>query len=296
MRGVASVAMALAMAATLSVGVSAAPAKIVIDGRVHTHFHSGQTSFIDGELFRHLPRFEIDWRWPPFGLSRSGKLAAGGPDQAHIEQHNFLYLSGSDVWRHWAFAHAGAVWSPAGLDNEGFALKLLLNGGVYRYLSGALNNTTVIGRQYSITVLPGWRFKFGNSIVTVYGGFDLQQFRTYPEDPDAKLRGRYFGMRGTVELWHEPSPSTMLAADLSMSSIGGGNYARLAYGWRLFDRFYLGPELQAYMTDQYQHARAGLHVTAFKTEDREWSGAVGYATDNDHRSGFYIRIGTLIRK
>jgi hypothetical protein len=42
--------------------------------------------------------------------------------------------------------------------------------------------------------------------------------------------------------------------------------------------------------------RIGGHITAFKNEDREWSGAIGYARDSDHRSGLYVRIGMLIRR
>lgn len=212
------------------------------------------------------------------------------------EQPHFLYFFGSDLWPHWAFAHAGALWSPAGLYNEGFTLKFLLNGGAYRYRSGALNDTTIIGRQSSITAMPGWRFKRAGYEVTIFAGFELQQFRFTPDDPETHLRGRHMGLRTGFELWHEPSTTTMLAADASVSTIGAGNHARLAYGWRVFDRFYLGPELQAFNTDHYRHARAGIHITAFKTEDREWSGAIGYASDNDHRTGIYLRIGVLTRR
>ena len=300
MRRVASIVMALAMAATLSMGADAAPAKVENDGREHLHNQSQHSASLldlfDSELFRRLPRLGFDFRWPPFGLGQKAKIENGGREQRHMEQHNFLYFFGSDTWRHWAFAHAGVQWSPAGLENAGFALKVVTNGGAYRYRSGSLNNTTVIGREYSFAAMPGWRFKRENSVVTVFAGLDVQQFRTIPVDPDARLLGRHLGTRGTVELWHEPNPTTMLAADLSLSSLRAGNYARIAYGWRVLDRCYLGPEVQAYVTDQYRHARAGIQVTAFKTEDRELSGAIGYANDNDHRSGIYVRVNVLTRR
>jgi len=38
-----------------------------------------------------------------------------------------------------------------------------------------------------------------------------------------------------------------------------------------------------------------VHITALKIEEREWMGAVGLASDNDNRSGIYIRIGVLTR-
>jgi hypothetical protein len=211
-------------------------------------------------------------------------------------QPRFLYFFGSDVWPHWAFAHSGILWSPAGLDGEGFVLKLLASGGVYRYRSGALNDLEVIGRQYSLSALPGWRFKRGAINLAVFAGFDLQHFRLMPNDPESRLNGRHVGLRAGFELWYEPSAGTMLAADGSLSSIGAGEYARVAYGWRLFDQFYFGPEAQIYRTDPYVHARFGAHVTAFRFADREWSVAVGYATDNDRRSGTYLRLSVLARR
>ena len=300
MRGVASVA--VAVAATLSVDVSAAPAKLNPNGREQTHF-AGQHSFdVLDNLRRHLGFPHSSELWPPFGQNRpdkgpdKGKVANGGGEELHVELQHLLYFFGADMWQHWAFAHFGALWSPNGLNSEGFTLKVLLNGGAYRYVSSALNNSTILGRQSSMAIMPGWRFKRASYEVTFYVGIDLQQFITIPFDPGAGLRGRYYGIRGGFELWHEPSPTTMLAADASLSSIGAGNSARAAFGWRLLDRFYLGPEAQVYSTDNYVHKRVGVHITAFKIDGREWSGAAGLASDNDNRSGIYLRVGELTRR
>ena len=215
---------------------------------------------------------------------------------ASPEEPHFLIFSGSDLWRHWAFAHGGILWSPAGLYHEGFTLKLLLNGGAYRYRSGALGDVNVIGRQLAATAQPGWRFKRAGFEATVFAGLDLQNFQFTPDDPGSRLRGRHIGLRGGFELWHEPSTTTMLAADASVSTLKAGNSARVAYGWRVFDRFYLGPEVQAFATDPYQQLRAGIHVTGFKSGEREWSGAIGWGDDSDRRAGIYLRISVLARR
>jgi Cellulose biosynthesis protein BcsS len=294
---VATAAAIIVTAAALSVHAGAAPRKAPADGREAVHAYEPDTPF----------RLEFDpsrlWQfiqpknwWPPFGLGDAPKITIGGPEQRHVEEHLFLYFLGSDVWPQWAFAHSGVLWSPAGLTNEGFTLKLLLNTGAYRYVSGALNNSTVLGQQWSVAAMPGWRFKRNNVELTVFAGLDLQQFRYYPDDLTASLRGRYTGLRAAFELWYEPTSATMMAADASVSSIGAGNSVRLAYGWRAFDRFYLGPEVQAYSTGSYSLVRAGVHLTALRYADREWYGAVGYGQDSDNRSGLYIRTGVLIRE
>ncbi len=72
--------------------------------------------------------------------------------------------------------------------------------------------------------------------------------------------------------------------------------ARSRYGWRAFDRLYLGPEALALGDDSYHQWRVGVHVTAFKTGAFEWSLGTGYVSDSDHRSGVYGRIGVLARR
>ena len=88
----------------------------------------------------------------------------------------------------------------------------------------------------------------------------------------------------------------MLAADASFSSIGTGDHARIAYGWRILERFYFGPELQYYSAPTYDHMRYGVHLTASKNYEHEWAGAAGYAEDSDGRTGLYIRISYVTRR
>ena len=90
---------------------------------------------------------------------------------------------------------------------------------------------------------------------------------------------------------------TMLAADASVSTVGPSYNARLAAGWRAFDAFYLGPEVQAFgADDNYRQFRAGLHITGFRTEQFEWSVGAGWAIDTDDRSGAYGKIGVFTRR
>lgn len=165
MRGVARIAVVLVMAATFRVDVSAAPAKSGGDGREELHIAKGDSPSLFGDLRRHLP-FSLDdirWpRWPPAWL-KPANVETGGREERHIEEHHLLYFSGSDVWPHWAFAHTDVLWPPSGLSNEGFT-------GAYGYRAGALNDTNILGRQSSITAMPGWRFKRANYEVTVFAG------------------------------------------------------------------------------------------------------------------------------
>ena len=218
--------------------------------------------------------------------------SAAAPDLSTI-----LYFSGTDLWRHGSFTYGGLLWSPGGLDREGFTLKLLLGGGNYRYTSGALGDAEVTGRQLAAFVLPGWRFTRDKMMVTVFAGLDVQDHRHTPFDPGSDLRGTQAGIRGGFEFWYEPDAASMWAADFSVSSIGPGYSARVATGWRVLDSFYVGPEVGGFAAgDDYNQVRAGLHITGFKTQGVEWSAAFGWATDSDDRDSFYGRLGILTRR
>jgi hypothetical protein len=65
----------------------------------------------------------------------SGPSARGRSAQSPLF---FLFFGGVDLWRYGDFLYGGGLWSPGGLDRDGFTLKLLLNSGRYRYFAGDL--------------------------------------------------------------------------------------------------------------------------------------------------------------
>lgn len=162
---------------------------------------------------------------------------SAGPVRASEDGMRFLLFSGADLWRDGSFVHGGALWSPGGLDNEGFTLQAVLSGGTYRYQSGALNNARVTGTEEEIQLLPGWRFKRETLELKVFAGLDIKNDVTSPYDPSNRLHGTSAGVRAALNLWFEPTPSTMIAADAALTSIATGYSARAAYGWKLNDWF-----------------------------------------------------------
>lgn len=218
------------------------------------------------------------------------------PVQAGDDGARLLFFSGADLWRDGDFLHGGVLWSPDGLDREGFTLKAMLAGGRYRYISGALGDVWVTGTEADAQILPGWRFKRDRLEVKIFAGLDVKYDITNPYDPGNRLHGASAGVLGAVDLWFEPTPDTMLAANASVTSIAGGYSARVAYGWRLMDWFYVGPEAQAFACVGYDQERVGMHMTGLKTGDWEWSAAAGWSTDSDSRSGPYVRLGVLTRR
>lgn len=225
-----------------------------------------------------------------------GVCLSGGPGRAADDEVRVLLFSGRDIWRDGAFLHSGLLVAPGGFEQDGFMLKLLLGGGVYRYVSGSLGGEHVIGAEWQAQVLAGARFKRGNAEFKYFFGPEVQRHKLWPDDPNNRLRGQSFGLRMAGELWYEPTRDSLVAGDVSLSSIAASHSARIALGLRvaeeLFtDGVYFGPELQYSGSDGYRHHRIGLHITSMKTEATEWSAAAGFARDSDGRSSPYVRLG-----
>jgi hypothetical protein len=211
-----------------------------------------------------------------------------------------ILFSGRDFWRNGAFAYGGLLFAPGGIEDDGYLLKILLSGGLYRYDAENLGGERVIGAEWLAQVLPGWRIKRGNAEFKFFMGPEFQKHRLWPDDPANRLRGNSFGLRAAGEIWYEPTPATMIAFDVSLSSIATSNSARGAYGWRvledMLDGVYVGPEIQYFGSDGYRHLRLGAHLTSMKTEDIEWSAACGWARDSERRASLYVRLNIMKRQ
>jgi len=220
---------------------------------------------------------------------------------AQEEYSQVMEFSGRDLWRNGVFAYSGFLFAPGGFERDGFMLKLLMNGGVYRYWPGSMPGQEVRGAAWQTQVMPGFRIKRGDAEMKFFFGPEWQMHWLRPDDIDNRLRGRNFGLRFAGELWWEVTPDSLIAGDVSLSTLVTSHTARIAYGWRVThdllndENFYVGPELQYLAADGYGQTRIGLHVTSMRTEDIEWSLAIGYARDTDGHSSPYVRIGLAQR-
>jgi Cellulose biosynthesis protein BcsS len=213
-----------------------------------------------------------------------GTAKAGAADTAH-----FLFFGGTDLWRYGDFLYGGALWSPGGLNDAGFALKLLLNGGAYNYKSGDLH-AGVDGDMISATTMPGWRFMGGGLTVGVFAGPVVQDYRLSPYDPGSKLHGFYLGGQFAGEVWYQPAANLMAAMSGSLVSIGPTGSLRGAFGVRVFDAVFTGPEAAAFWCGDFEQYQFGLHLTGLHWNALEWSAGGGWSMDSDRRSGPYLRV------
>lgn len=229
-------------------------------------------------------------------LSCPMQATAGDDDDMTV-----ILFSGRDLWRDGIFAYGGFICAPGGFEDDGLLFKVLLSGGLYRYQAADLGGETVIGAEAVAQFMPGWRIKRHGVEVKFFFGLDYERHKLWPDDPGNRLQGTDLGLRMALEFWTEPTPASMIAGDLSLSSIATNWSGRLAYGQRVLqdvleDGVYLGPEMQYFGSDGYRHIRFGAHITQLKADTYEWSAAAGLARDSEGRSGPYVRLGILSRR
>jgi hypothetical protein len=209
------------------------------------------------------------------------------------DEQRLILFSGRDIWRNGVFAHGGMMFAPGGFEQDGYLLKVLLSGGLYRYFSGGLGGERVYGAE-GTQVLPGWRIKRSDVEIKFFFGADYEIHRLWPDDPSNDLRGRSLGLRMAVDVWYDPTPTTMVAFDAPISSIATNHGARAAFGWRVIDeQFYFGPEAAIFASEGCRHYRLGFHITAMKTGNLELVAAGGWARDSDGESSPYVRLGMM---
>lgn len=220
--------------------------------------------------------------------------AASQAEAGGLDDRSFLLFTGTDIWRYGDFLYGGLLWSPKGLDHDGFTFKMLLDGGAYNYVSGALQQT-VNGTKLSAAALPGWRFTRGALNVTVFAGPVVQDYRLTPNDPGSRLHGLYVGGETALDIWYQPTANTMAAFNGAVSSIGPTGFAREAVGVRVFGRAFVGPEIEQIWCADFEEIELGAHLTGLRFNSVEWSMASGFALTSDQRSGPYLRLGLNAR-
>ena len=143
-------------------------------------------------------------------------------------------------------------------------------------------------------VMPGYRLSSGKFELQLLAGFGAEVDTKSANGGAASWRVK-LGPQIAADVWWEPSRAWMLQASLSATTIDNGFSARAAAGWRLFERFWIGPEF-TFSHDLFrrQH-RFGAHLTGLRSDEYEWSIAAGHVRDSYDRQGVYGRIGVVIR-
>lgn len=137
--------------------------------------------------------------------------------------------------------------------------------------------------------LLGYEWRIGDSFFSLYAGSDFESEQRELATK-TEMSSRY-GARLQGDLWMTPTPETMLHASAYVSSLDGRLWARVSPGWMLPQRFYIGPEIEAYRERSYGKLRLGLHLTGLQFLGLSWRLSGGWQRTSDRPHEAYATLG-----
>jgi hypothetical protein len=123
---------------------------------------------------------------------------------------------------------------------------------------------------------------------------DAQQPVTIGEIP--RLSHPRLGLRIQGELWAHPTENTLLTATVVAGTARGHLWGRTAFGYRIWNDVFIGPEASLSMTETYREWRVGAHVTGLQLGRFTFGLSGGWRGEDDSpHHGAYVNILGYVR-
>lgn len=195
-----------------------------------------------------------------------------------------------------AFANLGAkhVFRPAEPDGPlvmagaGYGARFERDGAAP--FAGGARAPLVMRHTILAHAVGGWQWSFPWGVVSAMAGPELSYERVGSRyalrQPGPRFGGRLHG-----EVWARPTEGTLLTLTAIAGSARGDLWARVSWGWRLFD-VYVGPEAARYgdLTG-YAKTSLGLHATALELWGLTLRVSAGFLREEPAgRNGGYLAL------
>ncbi len=191
---------------------------------------------------------------------------------------------GGEGYRRVASLYSGVTWAPLGnLRQDGLRVRVISGQSLYHYAGRRYDadaDTTVWQRFSGLgrftDMLVGWQFSGNGTTVKVFAGSGSTTHLIAPFDPETQIQGAARGFKGTVELWHNWTPTTWTSLDLSAQRAHAAYSAQLRSGWRIDPEWSVGSEAGAIGHSEGMVMRAGLFAR-YETLGHEFTLSGGVA-------------------
>lgn len=163
--------------------------------------------------------------------------------------------------------------------------------GTFDYVT---NGEKITGNQQGASGLIGYEWVEPDIHAAAYIGFNYQNIKLNPNDPDNDTRGHGFGVRVVGEIYANPTDYTLATAYATYSSLHNAYYTRFKLGYALFDRTFIGPEFSYLGDDFYRQWRLGVHLTGLTLGRFQFGLAGGYMRDSKRGPGGYVLFDSRV--
>ena len=211
------------------------------------------------------------------------------------DQRNVLF-AGVDVGRS-VFVSGGSKQTLVGsLDRPGFLVLESAGFGLTREVYRGAVELPALRLTTQSSVVTGYQWLVPGLYVAALVGPELEHEQLTVGGEIYRLSQPRLGARGQVEIWSNPTSSTLLTGTVVASSTRGSVWARGSAGYALWRGLFVGPEVTTYATDTYREVKAGLHVTGFSLGIVQGRVSAGWMmTDDGHAGSPYVGISAWIR-
>jgi hypothetical protein len=214
--------------------------------------------------------------------------AADPPLNPSKDARSFLLFAALEHGPHKHFDALGFKYAPGidSLDRNGWRVLGRLGMG---YESPRRKPARGWSASVEAQLLAGREWHLGRTSIGLYVGPEV--IGSLQSNPDAavyKLRG---SGRVLLDLWSQPTDHTLVQAYLGYSTYQQRLGGRLALGWQLQERLFIGPEIELYRDSDYRKVRFGAHLTGLRFAAGEWRISGGWQRDTAKTKGAYATLG-----
>jgi len=201
-----------------------------------------------------------------------------------------LAFSGLDVSKYSLDGWGGVLIAPStNLDTSGPRVWLHGNAGMYKYFA---EGTSFHGTLSTGEALAGYAFEGDNYSINLLGGLHAINHMVSPFDPENKVQGTAFGIKGRVDAYVTPTQSTMLYGEAEYSTAFMTFYTAGKFGFDITNekQVYIGPMAGMLGDERAQQWRVGGHLSNLKFGRVQVDISAGYANDSIVGSGAFAHV------
>ena len=190
----------------------------------------------------------------------------------------------------------GTIAPFTGLDQSGARLRVTGVVGEYAYTASQPKLGRVRGSQEQGSVSVGYEWISPTASIAGFVGVEGRDDVLTPHDPTNPVAGTALGLRTEFDFYTRPTPISMVAGEVSYSTVHNAWYGALKIGLMPFaGSAYVGPEFIALGDDFYRQWRVGAHATGFGFAGLEFGLSAGFLEDRFRGAGAYGILATRAR-
>lgn len=224
-------------------------------------------------------------------IASSPGRAQDAPAADPAPQPSRTVVFGGLDWGRSGFAAFGAKRSLLGpLDRDGpVVMGTIGYGGEFERV-GPPGTPLALRHTFLAGALAGYQWMMPWGALGALAGPELASeiYREW-ESRDRHSRTR-LGARVQGEVWAHPTENTLLTSTVVLGSARRSAWGRLALGYRLWDKTFVGPEIAGYATETYRKEQVGLHVTGVELGGFSLRLSGGAQWERERRLGPYIGL------